>query len=126
MLPWDLEDWITDVGADLLDRRILDPQSLTPIEALVYEVWLLDTEARNGGVSQYFCNRGITQWQRCVAKAAGLRSFQPFVEAVENIIQGNPDPYQAFRAGGNDAEDIWFKYQKQVVTELKQAYASAP
>ena len=125
MLSWDLEDWITDVGADLLDRHFLNPESLTPIEALVYEIWLLDTEARNGGVSQYFCNHGITQWQSCVAKAKALRSFQPFVEAVEKIIQASPDPYRAINSSGRDAEDLWFKYQKQVVLELKQLYASA-
>jgi len=125
MLSWDLEDWITDVGADLLDRHFLDPGSLTPVEALVYEVWLLDTEARNGGVSQYFCNHGIAQWQRCVEKAAGLRAFQPFVEAVEKIIQGSPDPYLAINSAGRDAEDLWFKYQKRVVQELQQVYASA-
>ena len=50
MLSWDLGDWITDAGADVLDKRLADPMGLTPAESVVYEIWLLDTEARNGGL----------------------------------------------------------------------------
>lgn len=60
---WDLEDWITDVGADLVEKRFANASSLTTMESAAYEIWLLDTEARNGGVSQYLCNHGLQPLQ---------------------------------------------------------------
>jgi hypothetical protein len=125
MLPWDLEDWITDEGSKILDKRILSPNSLSSKENLLYEVWLLDTEARNGGLSQYFCNHGIEQWQACqaVAKTEGLKSLEIFAGLVNEIIQESSDPYTAIREKGNDAEDLWYLHQRHVVNELKFLYA---
>lgn len=124
MLPWDLEDWITDEGAKILDKRILAPNSLSPKENLLYEVWLLDTEARNGGLSQYFCNHGIEQWQawQAVAKVEGLKSLETFASLLNQIIQESSDPYAAIREKGDDAEDLWLSHQKQIVNELKLLY----
>jgi len=109
MLPWDLEDWITDVGANVLDKRHLQGQVLNEHEELVYEVWLLDTEARNGGLSQYFLNHGLSQWQSCCARAAniGLTSIGPFIAAVNKRLAAAEDPYEAIRSGGDAAEDLW-------------------
>ena len=125
MLPWDLEDWITDEGAKIIEKRILSPNSLTAKEKLLYEVWLLDTEARNGGLSQYFCNHGIEQWHACqtIAKMEGLKSLDIFASLLNEIIHGSSDPYTAIRQKGDDAEDLWFSHQKQVVNELKGIYA---
>jgi len=125
MLDWELEDWITDVGADLVDRRLLEPTSLTPTENLIYEIWLLDTEARNGGLSQYFLNHGLAQWQACKEASKSLTSFQPFVETVDRILGNASDPFEAIRSRGTDAEDLWYKYQSPVVIELRQLCASA-
>jgi len=127
MLSWELEDWITDVGANVLDKRIANPASLSPKEALVYEIWLLDTEARNGGLSQYFCNHGIEQWQCCeaVAKQADLASFVPFAAALNSIVGGSSDPYSAVQEKGDAAEDLWFKHQSSVVNELRALYENA-
>ena len=127
MLTWDLEDWITDVGADLVEKRFAKASSLTTVESAVYEIWLLDTEARNGGVSQYFCNHGLQQWAACqaVALAVGLNSFRAFADALNRIIGIEQDPYEAVRAQGDPAEDLWYSYQSTVVRELKGLYQNA-
>ena len=121
MLPWDLEDWITDAGADILDKRDATGGSLSPHEELTYEIWLLDTEARNGGLSQYFLNHGLGQWRSCCIKAQtlGLESFAPFAEEVGKLLLNNSDPYEAIRHGGDAAEDLWYKYQVAVVRDLR-------
>lgn len=109
-MDWDLENWITDVGADVLDKRCEAPALLSPIEELVYEIWLLDTEARNGGLSQYFGNHGLEQWRRCVDSAAsqGLVTFAPFVRSVDLLIAGSADPYRTLVSGDHDNEDLWY------------------
>lgn len=121
MLSWDLGDWITDAGADVLDKRLADPMGLTPAESVVYEIWLLDTEARNGGLSQYFCNQGLQQWVACQAatRTIGLTSFREFANAVNAVIGAAEDPYEAIWAQGDPAEDLWFSYQALVVHELR-------
>lgn len=121
MLTWDLEDWITDVGADLVEKRFANASSLTAMESAVYEIWLLDTEARNGGVSQYFSNHGLPQWAACqaAALAVGLSSFRAFADALNAIIGTAQVPYEVLRAQGDPAEDLWCSYQSAVVKELK-------
>ena len=81
------------------------PEPFSVHEELIYEIWLLDTEARNGGLSQYFCNRGLSQWQRCVAAASSdaIPSFFPFAERVAAFLRINPDPYLAIVSGGRKA-----------------------
>ena len=73
MLSWDLEDWLTEEGDKVVTKEAaLGLGSLTSRERLIYEVWLFDTETRNGGVSQYFCNRGIAQWDELKKAARGM------------------------------------------------------
>lgn len=60
VLPRDLDDWLTEAGDRVVHKMAAGrPEALRPMERLVYEVWLFDTETRNGGASQYFCNRGM-------------------------------------------------------------------
>jgi len=127
MLTWDLEDWITDVGADLVEKRCANASNFTTMESAVYEIWLLDTEARNGGVSQYFCNHGLQQWAACqtAAVAVGLSSFHAFSDALNAIIGTAQDPYEVIRAQGDPAEDLWYSYQSAVVQELRGLYQNA-
>jgi hypothetical protein len=127
MLPWHLEDWITDVGANVLDKRLASPDSLSHLENLIYEVWLLDTEARNGGLSQYFGNHGLSQWQSCLAatEAVGLKSFVPFANAVASLISETEEPYLAIVKQGDEAEDLWYGYQASVVEELQSLCKNA-
>ena len=127
MLSWDLEDWITETGAALVERHFLDPQSLTPQETLLFEIWLLDTEARNGGLSQYFLNRGITQWLKCISAArdGGLSAFAPFVDATNAIIGSSSDPYDAINSAGDSAENLWYTYQPAVIKQLMELHRGA-
>ena len=127
MLAWDLEDWITDVGADLVEKCFANASSLTTTESAVYEIWLLDIEARNGGVSQYFCNHGIQQWAACqaAAVAVGLSSFRAFADALNAIIGTAQDPYEVIRAQGEPAEDLWYFYQSGVIQELREIHQNA-
>jgi hypothetical protein len=80
-----LEDWLTDVGAQIVEKEAaFGHSSLSKQEQLILAIWLLDTEARNGGLSQYFANHGVEQWKKCVTLASPdvIPSFIPFAEAV--------------------------------------------
>lgn len=61
MLSSFLEDWLTDAGDRVVRKLAAGVGALSSEERLVFEVWLLDTEARNGGLSQYFANHGLGQ-----------------------------------------------------------------
>ena len=84
---------------------------------------MLDTEARNGGLSQYFANRGVEQWEKCVALASSdvIPSFTPFAEAVTAMLSGNPDPYLALIARDAEANHLYHSYQPSIVSELRQS-----
>ena len=74
-LPWDLEDWLTEVGGQVVEKQAaLGDSSLSKQDQLILAIWLLDTEARNGGLSQYFANHGVEQWEKCVALFLGCDS----------------------------------------------------
>ena len=45
-LPLDLEAWLTDVGDQIVCERASEGENaLSAQERLIYEIWLLDTEA---------------------------------------------------------------------------------
>lgn len=120
MLSLVLEDWLTDVGDGIVRKLAAGNGKLSSAERLVYELWLLDTEARNGGLSQYFANHDLQQWQSCIAVCAGasLQSFVPFAEAVSDIIAGAADSYDAINASERAGDDLWYAHKAQVVGEL--------
>src|SRR5262249_18913933 len=122
MLPPNLEDWLTNEGDRVAHARVAGA-ALPPLDELIYEIWLLDTEARNGGLSQYFANCGTVQWQSCTrASLAGLTpSFAPFAAEVDAMIDRSEDPYQAINTLGRVAEETWGRYDRAVVSELKAA-----
>lgn len=123
-LPWDLEDWLTDVGDQVVCRKASEGDAaLTAREKLIYEIWLLDTEVRNGGISQYFANRGMKQWEQCTALANAwpLSSFSPFARRVSDLLTGNADPYLALMARDAEATEVYYAYQIPIVTELREA-----
>jgi hypothetical protein len=126
MLPWDLEDWLTDEG-DRVVRTKSAKHSLSDLDSTIYEIWLLDTEVRNGGLSQYFCNHGVAQWQQCVklASLGHTPSFALFAEEVNAMIAGASDPYEAINSLGLAAENAWDKHSKSVVSDLRRACSGA-
>lgn len=126
-LPWDLEDWLTDTGGRVVEKQAaLGDRSLSQQEQLILEIWILDTEARNGGLSQYFANRGRERWKKCVALASAemIPSFPPFATAVTILLKRNPDPYLALVATDAEANDLYHTYQPLIVRELQQAVVS--
>jgi hypothetical protein len=127
-LPWDLEDWLTDVGGRVVEKQgALGDSSLSKLDQLILEIWLLDTEARNGGLSQYFANHGVEQWKRCVALASSdvIPSFRPFAEAVTAMLSRNPDPYLAIIARDAEANDLYHTHQPSIVSELRQSVVAS-
>jgi hypothetical protein len=123
MLPWDLENWLTDEGDKIVRKAAaLTESALDERERLLYEVWLLDTEQRNGGVSQYFCNWGLAQWNALSRLAApALPSFRSFAANVNGVIANSDDPYQAVIVSPVDLDAWYDQYQIRLVSELRAA-----
>ena len=125
MLPDDLNTWLTEIGGAVVDKRAAGI-TLTPIEQIVYEIWALDTQTRNGGLSQYFCNYGLDRWRQCTvaASAVGLGSFGPFAEQVTLLIGGSKDPYKALIKKGRAGDDVYNSHSSRIVSELREKFST--
>jgi hypothetical protein len=124
MNPWDFEDWLTEEGDKVVRKAatVNGPDALDACDKLIYEMWLLDTERRNGGVSQYFCNRGLKQWDALSeAASARLPSFKTFAIAVNNVVGRSTNPYKAVIESNVDLDRHYDEYAIQLLTELKRA-----
>jgi hypothetical protein len=115
VLPFDLEDWLTESG----DRVLATPEPWSPHDQLLHEIWLFDTEARNGGPSQYFCNfaerwpmllRLTEQW---------LPAFAPVASAIESVISGAADAYEAALEADEKLDAVYETHQIAIVEALK-------
>ena len=128
MLPWNLEHWLTDEG-DRVVRKAAAANSRDVLDVrdrLLYEFWLFDTEQRNDGVSQYFCNRGLEQWETFSRVAApSLPSFPAFASKVNEVVSRSHDPYQAVIDSDVDLDGWYNHHQLRLVTELQIATGSA-
>jgi hypothetical protein len=124
MLPHDLEDWLTKEG-EMVVRRAAAVKSecaLDDRERLLYELWMFDTEQRNGGISQYFCNHGLAQWDKLSQFAApALPSFAPFAAKVNEVVGQSEDPYQAIVDSRVDLDAWYDEHQVHLVTECQAA-----
>jgi len=118
VLPQDLDDWLTDVGNAVVQKP---EEARTEQERLIHEIWLLDTEARNGGVSQYFGNWGMDQWEICTAVTSrgAVPSFASFARQITHMIAGADDPYDVLIELGSAPDDAWDKVKVAVVSELR-------
>ncbi len=124
MNRWDLEDWLTNEGDKFVHKAAAanGPNSLDSRERLIYEVWLFDTEQRNGGVAQYFGNRGLDQWNWLSKFASPVfASFVPFAIAIDRIVGHSSDPYQAVIDSGVDLDAHYDEFRVRLITELKAA-----
>jgi hypothetical protein len=111
-------------GGQILNKKASEGEAtLTEREKLIYEIWLLDTETRNGGISQYFANWGLKQWERCHALATTWRlpSFLPFAKGVSHLLTGNADPYLALITRQEEADKLYSSYQTSIVKELRES-----
>jgi hypothetical protein len=122
-LSWDLEDWLTAAGDRVVNKMAaLGPEALDQTEQLVYEVWVFDTETRNGGVSQYFGNRGLVRWDslRAASQNHPMPNLKKFIAEVDQILEGARDPYAtALKVSPPIEERYWLAYQASIVEELR-------
>ena len=122
-VDWELEDWLLDAGENAT-RKLIEHghAALTAAERLVREVWLLDMETRNGGVSQYFCNHGIGQWRvlREAWVALDVPSLGPIINEIERVIARADDPYLATLAASPGIEEMYESYQAQMKADLRR------
>lgn len=119
-----LEKWLTEEG-DKVVRKAAATNGLEALdlrERLIYEMWLFDTEQRNGGISQYFCNHGLDQWH-ALSKIASphLPSFVALAATVNRVIGRSADPYQAVLNSDIDLNENYEAYRFRLLTELKLA-----
>jgi hypothetical protein len=121
MLPWELEDWLTAEGDRVVRGTAEDESTRSMVDQAIYELWLLDTETRNGGLSQYFYNHSLKQWEACQqsVRNLGLTTFAPFASAVNEIVEIAAEPGATIQQRGQTAEDLWQSHQLGVVAELR-------
>jgi len=123
MKDWELEDWITEEGNRIV-RKVASvvngANALNPHERLIYEVWLFDTEQRNGGVSQYFCNYGLAQWNALSQLALPvLDSFAIFADAVNKVVGRSSDPYKTIIGSDTDLNVRYEACRIQLLEDLR-------
>ncbi len=122
MLSWDLEDWLTEEG-DKVVRKAASANSIDALDArerLLYEMWVFDTEQRNGGVSQYFFNRGLEPWDTLSQLAMpALLAFSSFAAKVNEVVGRSHDPYHAIINAVVDLDAWYGQYRVRLVTELQ-------
>ena len=122
MKPPELDTWLTEEG-DRLVRKIATTHGVDALDArerLVYEIWLFYTEQRNGGVSQYFCNRGLEQWRTLSEIAStALTSFVPLAEVVNQVIDNSTDPYRALIKSAVNLDAYYQMHRVRLLAELR-------
>jgi len=121
MLPWDLEDWLTDEGDKVVRKAaVAGVDALTPEERLVFEVWLFDTEQRNGGVAHYF-ERGREQWSSLCSVARNvLAPFSDFAERVDAVVANAQEPYLAVIQSGGALDRAYEECQVALISALRE------
>lgn len=127
MLPWELDDWLTELGDHIVKKKASQGfHVLTPTERSVYEVWLFDTEARNGGVSQYFCNEA-ERWNTLLTVADNpmLPSLKAFAGRVQVRISGAEDPYVAAFNAADELDSAYEQFHTRILEELR-AFVEGP
>ncbi|GMU80444.1 MAG: hypothetical protein IT450_03065 [Phycisphaerales bacterium] len=124
--PWDLEDWLTEADGVIEKHHYRGPESLTVREWLLFEFWEFDTQQRNGGVSQYFCNNPIERWNRlCAIVGPVSPAFASFAALVDSAIEGAADPYEAIIESSVDLDVIYWNEWAEIVGQVKAAYCDS-
>jgi hypothetical protein len=118
----DLETWLNDQGADVVYRKAKGG-ALTDKEELLYECCLFDAEQQNGGVSQYFCNHGLAQWDSlCAAAIKTLPSFSVFAETVDAVVRQSSDPYLSILESPTNLDALYDQSKAQMIRDLRAVY----
>jgi hypothetical protein len=126
-LGFALTDWLLDAGEGVARKSGATGgfEALTPIERLLYELWIFDIEQQNGGVSQYFCNRSIQQWNTISTLGRPfLPSFNAFALTVESVIGESPAPYQSVIDSGINLDEQYEAIRVPSLSELQSLVQS--
>jgi len=117
----ELENWLTVEGDKIVRKAAANGLNvLDARERLIYEMWLFDTEQRNGGVSQYFCNRGLKQWNTLsIIASPALPSFVSFATLVNQVVGRSTDPYHTIINSDANLDAHYDKHRVRLLTELK-------
>lgn len=117
-----LTDWLLKAGAALCRKgQNLDSlDRLNTIERLLYEFWVFDMERQNGGVSQYFCNHPILEWNTLFGLTQELLpTFRAFGLTVESIVTGSADPYESVISSKIDLDHRYSEIRLPLLLELQ-------
>ncbi|HEX2661142.1 MAG TPA: hypothetical protein VHU40_22840 [Polyangia bacterium] len=126
MLPDDLEDWLTEEGDRVVQKvAAAGAASLNRRERLVYEIWLFDTEQRNGGVSQYFANWGREHWDTlCAVAIPLLPRFSAFAACVHEVVAEAADAYLAVLESDGALDRAYEECRASLVSDLRRAVSA--
>ena len=116
MLPSDLDDWLTEEGDRVV--HLGEREDLSEIDRLIYDVWLLDSEQRNGGMSQYFENHDLDAWRDLRSSAAdALPAVAGLAAEVDPVVRDAADPYEA--ALDADLGAAYKRHSTAIVRQLR-------
>ena len=77
-------------------------------------------EQQNGGVSQYFLNRPVSQWNSLFTLSRSvLPSFSAFAIEIESIVNGVSDAHEAFHHVVVDVDRVYSAIRVPVLQELQ-------
>ena len=121
-VDYDLEDWLLNAG-EKAARKEIAGVALSPLERLTREFWSFDLQAMNGGVSQYFCNKGLAGWQSF--KAAWLPEIVPslgiiFTE-VDRVIVDSTDAFNATLSASEEINCLYYERRLAAWREVQRA-----
>jgi hypothetical protein len=122
LLGFALTRWLLKAGASVARKSITlgGLEALTPQERLLYEVWIFDMEQQNGGVSQYFCNHPIQQWDTASGLTRpALPSFNAFASTVDSVVGQSVDPYGSVIDSSVNLDDLYYEIRVQLLLELQ-------
>ena len=101
-------------------EKAVSGAALTPAECLLREVWLLDAERQNGGLSQYFCNWGRKRWDGVSRLArVSLPAFASFAGAVEDVVRASADPYGSVLAAERTLNALCDRARGTLIAQLR-------
>lgn len=117
----ELETWLTEEGDRIVRLATTNGYTaLTSDQQLTYQVWLFDTEQRNGGVSQYFCNRGIEQWGELQQVAMpSSPAFASFAALVNQVICNTTDAYKTILTSPTDLDAAYITRRAQIFEDIR-------
>jgi hypothetical protein len=124
-IDWELEQWLLDTGEKVTLKLMAEgPASLSLIERFLREVWILDIQTSNGGVSQFFCNYGLSHWNALKESwpSRDVPGLGPIIIEIDRVIAGAEDPYLATLDASPGIEDVYDVHSSRMKAELRDLW----